>query len=77
MFLMSVQLSFGLVYKGYLMPNERVYALIFASVYPHYVKKAETKGQTRGVLDEVIVRNGHVNGTGSVSADGLFGAAVL
>ena len=25
------------------MKTERVYALIFASEYPHYVKKAETK----------------------------------
>lgn len=36
------------------MKTERVYALIFASVYPHYVKKAETKGRTKKELDEVI-----------------------
>ena len=36
------------------MKNEKVFALIFASVYPHYVKKAETKGRTREELDEVI-----------------------
>jgi hypothetical protein len=36
------------------MTPERVYALIFASVYPHYVKKAETKGRTKEELDEVI-----------------------
>lgn len=36
------------------MKTERVYALIFASVYPHYVKKAETKGRTKEELDEVI-----------------------
>jgi len=36
------------------MKSERVYALIFASVYPHYVKKVETKGRTREELDEVI-----------------------
>lgn len=36
------------------MKPERVYALIFASVYPHYVKKAETKGRTKEELDEVI-----------------------
>ena len=36
------------------MKTERVYALIFASVYPHYVRKAETKGRTREELDEVI-----------------------
>ena len=36
------------------MQPERVYALIFASVYPHYVKKAETKGRTKDELNEVI-----------------------
>ena len=36
------------------MSNERVFALIFASVYPHYVKKAETKGRTKEDLDKII-----------------------
>ena len=36
------------------MTNERVFALIFASVYPHYVKKAETKGRTKEDLDKII-----------------------
>lgn len=36
------------------MTNERVFALIFASVYPHYVNKAETKGRTKKELDEII-----------------------
>ena len=36
------------------MTNDRVFALIFASVYPHYVKKAETKGRTKEELDQVI-----------------------
>ena len=36
------------------MTNERAFALIFASVYPHYVKKAETKGRTKDELHEVI-----------------------
>ena len=36
------------------MKTERVYALIFASVYSHYVKKAETKGRTVDELHEVI-----------------------
>ncbi|MFZ0060670.1 MAG: DUF2200 domain-containing protein [Pyrinomonadaceae bacterium] len=36
------------------MTNERVFAMSFASVYPHYVKKAETKGRTKKELDEVI-----------------------
>ena len=26
----------------------------FASVYPHYIKKAETKGRTKEELDEII-----------------------
>jgi hypothetical protein len=38
----------------FVMTNERVFALIFASVYPHYVKKAETKGRTKEELDQVI-----------------------
>lgn len=36
------------------MKTERVFALIFAGVYPHYVKKVETKGRTKEELDEVI-----------------------
>jgi hypothetical protein len=36
------------------MKPERVFALTFAGVYPHYVKKAETKGRTKEELDEVI-----------------------
>jgi hypothetical protein len=36
------------------MKPEKVFALIFASVYPHYVRKAETKGRTKEELDEVI-----------------------
>lgn len=36
------------------MKPEKVYALIFASVYPHYVRKVETKGRTVAELDEVI-----------------------
>ena len=36
------------------MTNERLFAMSFASVYPHYVKKAETKGRAKEELDEVI-----------------------
>jgi hypothetical protein len=36
------------------MINDRVFAMSFAGVYPHYVKKAETKGRTKEELDEVI-----------------------
>ena len=36
------------------MTNERVFVMSFASVYPHYVKKTETKGRTKEELVEVI-----------------------
>ena len=36
------------------MPNERVFAMSFAGVYPHYVAKAEKKGRTREEVDECI-----------------------
>jgi hypothetical protein len=37
------------------MKTEKVYAMSFASVYPHYVRKAETKGRTKEDLDQVIL----------------------
>ena len=36
------------------MKPENLYAMPFASVYPHYVKKAEGKGRTKEELDEII-----------------------
>jgi hypothetical protein len=36
------------------MDNERVFKMSFASVYPHYVAKAEKKGRTKKELNEVI-----------------------
>ena len=36
------------------MPNDRVFNMSFAGVYPHYVKKAETKGRTKEELDQII-----------------------
>src|SRR4029078_9400331 len=36
------------------MKIETVYKLKFASVYPHYLKKTETKGRTKEELDEII-----------------------
>jgi len=46
----------NVVYEGEVrsMKTDRVYALIFAGVYPHYVKKVETKGRTVEELHEVI-----------------------
>ncbi len=34
--------------------NERVAKLTFASVYPHYIKKAESKGRTKEELHQII-----------------------
>jgi len=36
------------------MANERIFAMSFAGVYPHYVTKAEKKGRTKEEVDEVI-----------------------
>jgi hypothetical protein len=36
------------------MPNDRVFAMSFAGVYPHYVTKAEKKGRTKEELDQII-----------------------
>jgi hypothetical protein len=35
-------------------PKHRIYTTSFASVYPHYVAKAEKKGRTRAEVDEII-----------------------
>lgn len=32
----------------------RVFKMSFASVYPHYIQKAEKKGRTKAELDEII-----------------------
>jgi hypothetical protein len=34
--------------------DEKIAALTFAGVYPHYLKKVETKGRTQAELQEVI-----------------------
>ena len=36
------------------MSGHRIFTTAFASVYPHYVQKAEKKGRTRQEVDEVI-----------------------
>jgi hypothetical protein len=36
------------------MDNHRIFKMAFASVYPHYVTKAEKKGRTKAEVDEVI-----------------------
>ena len=34
--------------------KHRIYTMPFASVYPHYVTKAEKKGRTKAEVDEII-----------------------
>lgn len=36
------------------MKKHRIYTTSFASVYPHYVAKAEKKGRTKAEVDEII-----------------------
>ena len=36
------------------MPRHRIFDMSFASVYPHYIAKAERKGHTKGEVDHVI-----------------------
>jgi hypothetical protein len=36
------------------MPENRIYAMSFASVYPLYILKAEKKGRTKAEVDEII-----------------------
>ncbi|MEZ5923042.1 MAG: DUF2200 domain-containing protein [Hyphomicrobiaceae bacterium] len=36
------------------MASHRIYTMSVASVYPHYVAKAERKGRTKAEVDEII-----------------------
>lgn len=36
------------------MNNERVYKILFSSVYPLYIQKVEKKGRTKDELDTVL-----------------------
>ena len=36
------------------MTKHRIYSISVASVYPHYVAKAEKKGRTKAEVDEII-----------------------
>lgn len=36
------------------MKKHRIFTMSFASVYPHYVAKAEKKGRTKQEVDEII-----------------------
>jgi hypothetical protein len=36
------------------MAKHKIYTMSFASVYPHYLTKAEKKGRTKAEVDEII-----------------------
>ncbi len=36
------------------MDKEKVFKMSFSSIYPHYLKKTETKGHTKAELDTII-----------------------
>ncbi|PYZ91929.1 hypothetical protein CR194_17150 [Salipaludibacillus keqinensis] len=36
------------------MAKHKIYTMSFASVYPHYINKAEKKGRTKAEVDEII-----------------------
>lgn len=36
------------------MQNTKIFKMAFASVYPHYITKAERKGRTKEEVDEII-----------------------
>lgn len=36
------------------MVKPKIYTMSFASVYPHYITKAEKKGRTKAEVDEII-----------------------
>lgn len=36
------------------MENTRIFKMAFASVYPHYIQKAEKKGRTKEEVDIII-----------------------
>lgn len=36
------------------MKKHRIYTMSFASIYPHYIAKAEKKGRTKTEVDEII-----------------------
>ena len=54
-FLKSVSLKIKRIFIiKFFMDNTRVYKMIFASVYPLYIQKAEKKGKTKEEVDALI-----------------------
>ncbi|MEO9611771.1 MAG: DUF2200 domain-containing protein [Nitratireductor sp.] len=53
------------------MARHRIYTTSFASVYPHYVAKAEKKGRTKQEVDETIA---WLTGYGAAELDAVLAA---
>ena len=53
------------------MTKHRIYTTSFASVYPHYIAKAERKGRTRSEVDQII---GWLTGYSQVQLEALLEA---
>ncbi len=53
------------------MARHRIYTTRFASVYPHYVAKAEKKGRTKQEVDEIIA---WLTGYGPAELDAVLAA---
>ncbi|MEQ9608737.1 MAG: DUF2200 family protein, partial [Kiloniellaceae bacterium] len=53
------------------MARHRIYTTSFASVYPHYVAKAEKKGRTKQEVDEIIA---WLTGYGAAELDAVLAA---
>lgn len=51
------------------MTKHRIYSTSVASVYPHYVAKAERKGRTKAEVDEIIC---WLTGHGQASLDAVL-----
>ncbi len=53
------------------MAGHRIFSTSFASIYPHYVAKAERKGRTRAEVDQIIawLTGYDAEGLGRVLAD--------
>jgi hypothetical protein len=55
------------------MSKHRIYSMAFATVYPHYIAKAERKGRTRAEVDEII---GWLTGYSQVQLEAQLEAGV-
>lgn len=51
------------------MKKHRIYAISFASVYPHYIAKAQKKGRTKEEVDRII---SWLTGYSAADLDGIL-----